>query len=80
MPPYAGCTPVACVAGKVGASCVADADCDATPAAGDGDCDACPITSGTTTENEMFVLRAWLVAPIGDDGSAANGVNIDALF
>lgn len=80
MPPYAGCTPVACVAGKVGASCAADAECDSTPGAGDGDCDACPITSGTTTENEMFVLRLWLVAPVGDNGAAAQGVNLDALF
>jgi hypothetical protein len=50
------CTPVACVAGKIAASCTHDTDCDSTPGAGDGWCDACPITGGESTENEMFVL------------------------
>jgi len=56
-----GCTPIACVAGKIGAACdgaAADADrsCDSTPGAGDGLCDACRITGGESTENEMFLL------------------------
>jgi hypothetical protein len=63
MPPPASCTPVACVEGKLGAACESDADCDSSPGAGDGFCDACPITNGTTTENEMFVLNLFLVAP-----------------
>ena len=53
------CTPVACVAGKVGAACNGaddEASCDSSPGAGDGDCDACPITGGESTQNEMFVL------------------------
>ena len=53
------CTPVACVAGKVGAACNGvddDATCDSSPGAGDGECDACPITGGESTENEMFIL------------------------
>jgi hypothetical protein len=56
--------PVACVAGKVGAVCNgADdkASCDSTPGASDGWCDACPITSGQTTEDEMFVLNPHIV-------------------
>jgi hypothetical protein len=55
-PAFSFCTPVACVAGKVGAACSTDADCDSTPDAGDGWCDACKITGGESTENEMFVL------------------------
>ena len=50
------CTPIACVAGKIGAACRKDADCDSTAGAGDGFCDACRITGGESTENEMFVL------------------------
>jgi hypothetical protein len=53
------CAPVACVAGQVGAPCQGAADgksCDSKPGAGDGVCDACSITSGTTVENEMFMI------------------------
>lgn len=50
------CTPVACVAGKIGASCTTNADCDSSSGSGDGFCDACNITGGESTENEMFVL------------------------
>jgi hypothetical protein len=63
MPERTSCVPVACVAGKVTAACRVDADCDSSPKSGDGDCDACPITGGTTTENEMFVLMPWLILP-----------------
>ncbi|MBX3027443.1 hypothetical protein KF840_21300 [bacterium] len=54
--------PVACVSGRVGAACAGstpaqrDAACDSTPGAGDGDCDACPVTFGTTTDDEMFII------------------------
>jgi hypothetical protein len=58
-----GCTPVACVAGKVMAACESDRDCDSKPGANDGHCDACPIMAGQTTENEMFVLEPWYVLP-----------------
>ena len=40
-----------------------NAACDSSPGAGDGRCDACPITSGQTTENEMFVLSPSIVRP-----------------
>jgi hypothetical protein len=53
------CSPVACVAGRVGAACIGagdDAACDSTVGAGDGWCDACAITAGVTTEDEMFLL------------------------
>lgn len=53
------CQPVACVAGNIGAACGGvddNASCDSTPGAGDGWCDACPITSGLTSDDEMFVL------------------------
>jgi hypothetical protein len=63
MPPGSTCPPVACVAGKVAAACITDADCDTAVGAGDGDCDACAITWGTTTEDEMFVLMPWLAKP-----------------
>jgi hypothetical protein len=64
MPPQsATCTPVACTAGKVGAPCSTDRDCDLVEGAHDGQCDACPITTGVTTENEMFVLMPWYVLP-----------------
>ncbi|MBM4243193.1 MAG: hypothetical protein FJ148_05170 [Deltaproteobacteria bacterium] len=59
MPDRSSCTPVACTAGNVGATCngaADDAACDSSPGAGDGECDACPITAGVTTENEMFVI------------------------
>jgi hypothetical protein len=64
MPDRTTCTPVACVAGKVGAACggaSASAECDSSAGAGDGSCDACPITGGQTTENEMFVLSPSIV-------------------
>ena len=63
MPKQTSCTPVACVAGKVAATCKVDSDCDSTPGAADGECDACPITAGQTTENEMFVMMPWYVLP-----------------
>jgi hypothetical protein len=66
MPERTTCTPVACVAGKVGAPCQGASDgaaCDSAPGANDGFCDACPITSGQTTENEMFVLSPTFVQP-----------------
>jgi len=63
MPGSAGCTPVACVAGKVTAACTTDRDCDSAPGANDGDCDACAITAGATTEDEMFSLTQWFVLP-----------------
>lgn len=53
------CKPVACVAGKVGAACGGvddNASCDTSEGAGDGWCDACAITSGLTSDDEMFVL------------------------
>ncbi len=53
------CEPVACVAGNIGAPCAGsedDASCDSAPGAGDGWCDACAITSGLTSDDEMFVL------------------------
>jgi hypothetical protein len=53
------CQPVACTHGRVGATCAGAGDhatCDSSPGAGDGLCDACPITAGTTTEDEMFIL------------------------
>jgi len=65
MPERTSCTPVACVAGKVAAACRVNSDCDSSAGAGDGECDACPITGGTTTENEMFVLMPWLIQPAG---------------
>ena len=61
MPARASCTPVACAEGKVGSPCRGSFDhatCDTAPGAGDGMCDACPITSGVTTEDEMFILTA----------------------
>jgi hypothetical protein len=63
MPERGKCTAVACVAGKVTATCTTDRDCDSAPGANDGDCDACAITAGQTTENEMFVLMNWYVLP-----------------
>ncbi|HWP64413.1 MAG TPA: hypothetical protein VNO26_00690 [Candidatus Limnocylindria bacterium] len=53
------CSPVACVAGRVGAACSGPGDnatCDSAPGAADGWCDACPLTAGVTTEDEMFLL------------------------
>jgi hypothetical protein len=55
------------VAGKIGAPCGGSEDntaCDSSPGAGDGWCDACPITSGVTTEDEMFfIFPAYAAAP-----------------
>lgn len=62
-PPGKTCVPVACVAGKVTEPCSTDTDCDSAPGEGDGWCDACAITTGTTTEDEMFVLMPWLAKP-----------------
>jgi hypothetical protein len=62
-PPNATCTPVACTAGKVGEACSTNEDCNSAPDATNGECDACPITTGVTTENEMFVLMPWYVLP-----------------
>ncbi len=60
------CTPVACVAGRVGVPCDGEGDdaaCDSSPGAGDGWCDACAITGGESTENEMFLLTGqWYIA------------------
>lgn len=64
MPERSTCQPVACVAGKVGAACQGandKASCDSASGAGDGWCDACAITSGQTTEDEMFVLNPHIV-------------------
>jgi hypothetical protein len=64
MPKNTTCEPVACVAGKIGAPCKGKDDkaaCDSQPGAGDGWCDACAITSGQTTEDEMFVLNPHIV-------------------
>jgi hypothetical protein len=64
MPDRTTCKPVACVAGKIGATCNGADDsaaCDSSAGAGDGACDACPITAGQTTENEMFVLSPSVV-------------------
>lgn len=63
MPERTRCKPIACVAGRVTASCKTDRDCDSAPGANDGDCDACAITAGATTENEMFALASWYVLP-----------------
>jgi hypothetical protein len=66
MPDRTTCVPVACAAGRVGASCRGASDdvaCDSAPGAGDGACDACPITAGATTENEMFVLTGSYALP-----------------
>lgn len=64
MPKNTTCEPVACVAGKIAAPCRGkddNATCDSAPGAGDGVCDACAITSGQTTEDEMFVLNPHIV-------------------
>jgi hypothetical protein len=63
MPDRTACTPVGCVAGKPGAACTSNRDCDSAAGANDGSCDACPITAGVTTENEMFVLMPWFALP-----------------
>jgi hypothetical protein len=64
MPERTTCEPVACTAGKIGGPCAGemdDATCDSSAGSGDGWCDACPITSGLTTENEMFFLLPSIV-------------------
>ena len=66
MPERTTCTPVACVAGQIGAACAGADDsgaCDSSAGAGDGWCDACPITGGQTTENEMFIMIPMMVLP-----------------
>lgn len=63
MPEGRSCDPVACVAGKIAEPCAEDEDCDTAEGAGDGSCDACPITRGTSTEDEMFVLMPWQAKP-----------------
>lgn len=68
VPSYAfsACDAIACVAGKVGASCGGllaglfgdpNRACDTSQGANDGVCDACAITSGQTTEHEMFTMN-----------------------
>ncbi len=47
---------VACAAGKIGAPCSTDVQCDSAPGAGDGACDACAVKFGATTDDEMFIL------------------------
>jgi cysteine-rich repeat protein len=37
--------------------------CDTAAGAGDGMCDACPVTGGTTTEDEMFILLGDYYVP-----------------
>jgi hypothetical protein len=59
------CQPIACVTGKVAAACSGaddDASCDSEPGAKDGWCDACAITSGLTSDDEMFVLLGATMA------------------
>lgn len=66
MPDRADCHPIACVEGRVGERCDGADDhaaCDTEPGVGDGLCDACAITSGVTTENEMFVLTPDYLIP-----------------
>lgn len=68
LPDRTQCWPTACVYGKLGAPCNGPFDhatCDSSIGAGDGYCDACPITSGPTTENEMFVIMPYYVMPEG---------------
>ena len=38
-----------------------DASCDSAPGAGDGSCDACAITSGLTSDDEMFVMLGGIL-------------------
>ena len=60
------CSPIACVAGQIGATCSGDEDhatCDSEPDAGDGVCDACAITGGESTENEMFLIIGSFYEP-----------------
>jgi len=71
------CSPIACVAGKIGAACNGsddDATCDSSPGAGDGDCDACGITGGESTENEMFILFGTYYVDRSGGASSADGV------
>ena len=60
---FSRCRPIACTAGKVGASCSGENDdrsCDSSSGAGDGQCDACTLTGGVSTEDEMFILLGSL--------------------
>jgi hypothetical protein len=65
------CSPRACAAGKIGAACGTDRQCDSLPGARDGWCDACPITGGESTENEMFILiGSYYVEPAAGTAAA----------
>jgi hypothetical protein len=69
------CSPVACVAGDVGARCNGaddDRTCDSSPGADDGDCDACNITGGESTENEMFILIGAYYIHNGAEGAGVD--------
>ncbi|MDG2305558.1 MAG: hypothetical protein P8R42_13125 [Candidatus Binatia bacterium] len=58
-PDRSDCRPVACAEGMIGEPCTGPNDhatCDTSPGAGDGLCDACPITSGLTSDDEMFII------------------------
>ena len=68
------CTPTACVAGNIGASCNGrddNASCDSTEGAEDGFCDACPISPGVTSDDEMFILLGSKAANYADQLAAA---------
>jgi hypothetical protein len=59
------CKPTACVAGNIGGPCAGvndDVSCDSAPGAGDGWCDACAITSGITSDDEMFIVLGSTLA------------------
>lgn len=74
------CTPIACVAGKIGARCNGEDDdrtCDSSPGANDGDCDACRITGGESTENEMFILIGSYYIPTSGTSSGDEGPVLD---
>src|SRR5262249_18605756 len=68
------CQPVACTAGRIGASCATDATCDSSPGGRDGVCDACRITGGGGTENEKFILIGSCYRNSGG-GGATEGLN-----
>jgi hypothetical protein len=56
----ARCTPTHCAEGAVGSACAGDRQCDSSPGSGDGMCDACPVGFGISTDDEMFVLGAYV--------------------
>lgn len=76
------CEPTHCVAGDIGAACGGvddNASCDSEPGAGDGWCDACPITSGLTSDDEMFVLLGSVLEDYdAKTGGAAEAAEQDA--